>query len=210
MKAVSIIIPTIKNNITTLTSLEHCPVSHELIISRKYGLGLARNYGAKQARNELLVFLDDDLTLKPEIWKEILDTEKGEFRMIFVKGFPITRVMVIHQEDFWNVGGFDPYFLFSSEDRDFYARALLHGLHFKPIPISLTIHKSHGRRTRNIHVAIRAIYENVYFILKYAGRFPIVLKVDWLDRLKQGQLRTLLIQTFIFYYYLIKGWPKIK
>ena len=205
VNAVSIIMTTIKDNITTLDSLKYCPVPHEVITSRKYGLGLARNWGAKQAKNNLLVFLDDDLELKDEIWREILETQKGEFRMTFLKGFPITRVMAIHKEDFWKIGGFDQRILFTSEDRDFYVRALMNGLHFRAIPIGLTVHKPHRRRSRNIHVAIRATCENVQFIHRYAGRFPIVLKVDFLDRVKRGQIRTLLIQTFVFYYYLIRG-----
>jgi GT2 family glycosyltransferase len=143
--------------------------------------------------------------LKDQIWKEILSTRKGEFKMGFFEGFPITRVMAIHKEDFWSIGGFDERFLYTSEDRDFYARAVMKPLRFKEIPVSLAIHMAHQRRSRNIHVAIRATADNVRFILKYAGRFPRIFKVDFLDRLKKRQIRTLLIQVVLFYYYLIKG-----
>jgi glycosyltransferase involved in cell wall biosynthesis len=204
VNAISIIITTIKDNIITIKSLERCPVPYEVVISKKRGLGFARNWGARQAKNDLLVFLDDDLTLKDEIWKEILSTRKGEFKMGFFEGFPITRVMAIHKEDFWSIGGFDERFLYTSEDRDFYARAVMKPLRFKEIPVSLAIHVAHQRRSRNIHVAIRATADNVRFILKYAGRFPKIFKVDFLDRLKQRQIRTLLIQVVLLYYYLIK------
>jgi GT2 family glycosyltransferase len=153
----------------------------------------------------LLGFLDDDLRLKGEIWKEILSIRKGEFKMGFFEGFPITRVMAIHKEDFWSIGGLDERFLYTSEDRDFYARAVRKPLRFIEIPISLTIHMAHQRKSRNIHVAISATADNVRFILKYAGRFPKIFKVDFLDRLKQRQIRTLLIQVALFYYYLIRG-----
>jgi len=36
--------------------------------------------------------------------------------------------MVIHKKDFWRVGGFDSRIRFTSEDRDFYARAVMEGV----------------------------------------------------------------------------------
>jgi glycosyltransferase involved in cell wall biosynthesis len=204
VNVISIIITSIKDNIITMRSLEHCPVPYEVIISNKRGLGFARNWGARQAKNDLLVFLDDDLWLKDEIWKEILSTRKGEFKMTFFEGFPITRVMAIHKEDFWSIGGFDERILYTSEDRDFYARAVMKPLRFIKIPANLTIHMAHQRRSRNIHIAIRATAENVRFVHKYAGRFPEVLRIDFFDRLRRGQIRTLLIQVLLFYYYLLK------
>lgn len=205
VKATSIIITTIKDRMLTLDSLGHCPVRYEVIISRKHGLGSARNWGAEQARNDLLVFFDDDIQLRDEIWPEILSTHLGEFKMVRDKGFPISRAMAIHKEDFWRIGGFDPRIRYTSEDRDFYARAVIEGIRFKKIPIDLTIHQPHQRRSKNIHVAIRATSENVQFILKYAGRFPEVFRVDFFDRLRRGQIRTLLIQLLLFYYYLLRG-----
>jgi glycosyltransferase involved in cell wall biosynthesis len=204
VSAISIIITTIKDNIVTMGSLEHCPVPYEVVISNKRGLGYARNWGAKQAKNDLLVFLDDDLRLKDEIWKEILSTRKGEFKMTLFQDFPITRVTVIHKEDFWSIGGFDERFLYTNEDRDFYARAVMKHLRFTKIPLDLTVHMAHQRRSKNIHVAIREITESVMFIQKYASTFPkTILKVDFLDRLKHRQIRTLLIQVVLLYYYLI-------
>jgi len=206
VSAISIIITTIRDNVITTASLEHCPVPYEVIISKKRGLGFARNWGARQANHDLLVFLDDDLWLKDEIWKEILSTRKGEFKMTFFEDFPITRVMVIRKQDFWSIGGFDESIQYTGEDRDFFARALLKPLHFVEIPIDLTIHAPHQRRSQNIHVAIRATAENVRFILKYTGMFPkTIFKVDFFDRLKNRKIRTLLLQTSLLYYYLIKS-----
>jgi glycosyltransferase involved in cell wall biosynthesis len=93
-----------------MRSLEHCPVPYEVIISNKRGLGCARNCGAKQAKNDLLVFLDDDLWLKDEIWKEILSTRKGEFKMSFSEGFSITRVVTIHSARDWSDCYKSPFF----------------------------------------------------------------------------------------------------
>jgi len=104
VSAISMIITTIKDNIVTMGSLEHCPVPYEVVISNKRGLGYARNWGAKQAKNDLLVFLDDDLRLKDDIWKEILSTRKGEFKTTLFQDLPITRVTVFQREDFWSIG----------------------------------------------------------------------------------------------------------
>lgn len=199
------IIPTIKKEILTLESLKKCPIPHQIVISKEKGIGHARNCGAKNAGRGLLVFLDDDLILKDQFWGYIDNVRKGEFGMTFLSGFPCSRVLIIHSEDFWNVGGFDERIHFTGEDRDFYVRAIDLGLKFKPIPLDMIIHKEHEKREKNIHVAIGGVKENVVFILKYGAKHREVFKVDFLNRLKRGQIRTLLLQIIFFYYYLLKG-----
>ena len=205
---ISIIIPTVKNEVLTLKSIGECPVPHEIILTRKLGLGYARNWGAKQAKHDLLTFLDDDLILKPSIWKEILNVKKGEFAMTFLSGFPCTRVMVIHKSDFRKIGGFDDSILYTGEDRDFYVRAIMNKLKWILIPIELTIHKQHLERRRNIHIAIRATRENMTFLVKYGRKFPKVFRVDFLDRLLKGQVRTLLLELILLPYCIIKEMMK--
>ena len=113
--------------------------------------------------------------------------------------------MVIHKTDFWKIGGFDNKIRFTGEDRDFYMRALEKGLKFKEIPMNLIIHKEHEKsRHRNIYTRIDATKENVLFIIKYLGKCPKILKTDFLDRFKKLQIRTLLLQFFFLFYYLIK------
>jgi len=210
MKNISIIIPTAKNVILTKNSLSTCPVEYQLIVSTKLGLGHARNWGAKQAVNDLLLFLDDDLTLKKELWACVLNTHIGEFKMILNGYFPITRVMVIHKQDFWRVKGFDESYCYTSEDRDFYVRAIKNGLQFKPVPSDLIVHKPHVKRSRNIHVAIHASNENVRFILLYTSGFSKqIFLTDFLFRLKRMQARTLLIQVVQIYCSLFKTFSRL-
>jgi glycosyltransferase involved in cell wall biosynthesis len=211
LNAVSIIIISRKQNIVTLDSVKNCPVPYEVIISRKNGLSIARNWGAEQANNDLLLFLDDDLSFKDDLWKEVLSTEKGHFKMIYnvtcLEGFPVTRVLAIHKEDYWRVGGFDDKFIATSEDRDFYARAIVKHLRFTAIPTDLVTHQAHDRK-RNIYNAIWATADNVRFIQRYAIIFPkTIFEVDFLRRIKRKQIRTLVMQTVLFYYYLFK-WKK--
>jgi len=131
---ISIIIPSIRENIRTLSSLRHYQVPHQLIITRELGLGYARDFGVMLAEYELVVFLDDDIDLKPNVWRHILTTEQGEFKMTHVGLAPCSRVFVIHKKDFWKVGGFDQTLSVTSEDTDFYFRAIDYGLKFTPIP----------------------------------------------------------------------------
>jgi glycosyltransferase involved in cell wall biosynthesis len=200
-KEISIIIITCKEQQVTVNSLSYCPVPYQLILSRKYGTGHARNYGAKQAKHDLLVFLDDDLILKPEIWDYVLTTNHGEFRMTFLSDFPCTRVMSIHKHDFWKVGGFDEKIQVTGEDREFYARAVEHGLKFTKIPINLTIHKHHTPRSKNKRTVIRGAYEDMRFVLKYGMKHPSqVFKSDFIERAKKGRFRTLMLELMFLPY----------
>ena len=201
---ISIIIPSIKPCNITLESLGGCPVPYEVIIVKKQGLGYARNYGAKQAKHDLLVFLDDDLTLKAEVWSHVLGVEHGEFRMTLFSYFPCTRVMAIHKKDYWSIGGFNSSLQYT-EDDDFYVRALDAGLKFKEIPISLVVHQPHVRRCGNIHAAISCVKENRQLLVKYWRRYPAVFGIDFLNRAKRGQIRTLLLQLVFLLYYICKG-----
>ena len=199
----SVIIPSIKPDIATLHSLTS---NMDVIVSRKQGIGYARNYGASQARGNLLVFLDDDLTLKPKAWRYIFNVAEGEFGMTYKQEFPCTRIMAIHKADFWRVGGFDSNIKYNGEDRDFYVRALTQGLRHKQIPISTIQHMGHKPRSKNIHVGIRCVRDNARFIVKYWRLCPRkILRVDWFNRLRLGQIRTLLLQLLFTFYFMVKG-----
>lgn len=86
-----------REKVTTLISLQRCSCTYELTLSRKQeALDNARNYGAKQAREGLLISFDDDLILISSVWREILTTEKGSFRMLRVQ-----RLQVKHPLASW-------------------------------------------------------------------------------------------------------------
>jgi GT2 family glycosyltransferase len=205
VQEVSVIITTCKENIKTLNFLPDNLWVSDVVISNKAGLGFARNYGAGKAKSDLLLFLDDDIVLDPDIATHVNSVELGEFGMTFLDGFPCTRVLAVHKDDFWSIGGFDKQIRYTGEDRDFYVRAIQAGLRFKPIPISLVHHVPHRARAKNIHIAIGSVRENVKFVMKYWRSHPEVFKVDFLDRLKRGQFRTLLLQFVFAMYFLVRG-----
>jgi glycosyltransferase involved in cell wall biosynthesis len=201
---ISIIITSCKESVKTLQTVDILPF-YDMVVSKKIGLGVARNFGARQAKGNLLLFLDDDLYLdNSELVNRVLSVGKGEFAMTFLDGFPCTRVLAVHKDDFWSIGGFDKQIRYTGEDRDFYVRALQAGLRFKPIPISLVHHVPHRARAKNIHIAIGSVKENVKFVMKYWRSHPEVFKVDFLNRLKRGQFRTLLLQFIFFLHYAVR------
>lgn len=204
----SVIITSQKDTIQTLTSAKTLLPDYETVVSRENGLGYARNYGARKANGDLLVFLDDDLTLNPQITSH-LNVTCGSFAMAFLGGFPCTRVLAIHREDFWGIGGFDESIRFTGEDRDFYMRAVDAGLIFKQIPMSLVTHTPHTPRYRNIYTAIGCIQENALFALKYWRRNPRkMFRVEIWNRLKHRQARTLLIYFAYILYFIARGRTK--
>lgn len=170
-REVSIIIPSSKNQIQTLESLKHCPVPYRLIIVRKHGLGFARNWGARQASNKLLIFLDDDVELQPEMWHELLLTNQGEFKMVMVCGSPATRVFVIHTEDFWSINGFDEKLVYGGEDRDFYLRAVKHGLKLKLIQSGLINHISHKPRLCDRKITLLHLLEICKLVARHGNKY---------------------------------------
>ena len=200
---VSIVIPSIKKNVLTLKNLD-CPFPHEVIVIKEHGLGKGRNEGFRRTKGDLVVLVDDDLIIDPKIWKYILNLRNKEFAMLDTGNFPITRVFAIYKKDFWLVGGFDESLRYSSEDREFYSRAVLKGLKFKPIPLSLVAHIKHKKRSANIHSGLKVCKDNVNFILKYLIYFPkLVFKQDFLNRIRSFQFRTLILQFFYFYWIIL-------
>jgi glycosyltransferase involved in cell wall biosynthesis len=200
---ISIIVPTLKDEPLTAKSLFHCPVPYQLILSKKRGLGYARNYGARQAKYDLLVFLDDDLTLKPEIWEQLLNTRKGEFKMAKWPK-PVTRAMVIHREDFWRVGGFDESIKAMGEDLVFYIEAIQHGLNFSEIPIGLMIHEDHEPRWHNKRVAIDMILDSSRNFARYGFRFCSLTEYARNFVMGEMLLRSFVIRMSAFTYYAFK------
>ena len=203
--SVSVIIPTIKKTCVTLNSLECCPVPHQLILSLEHGLGYARNYGAKQARNSLLVFLDDDVILKKEIWNSILTTHEGEFKMTKYddSNLPSSRIMAIHSEDFWRVGGFDESVKFNGEDKVFYLEAMCKGLKFKEIPTEYVTHVPHDR-WQNKRDAMNRILDTSRNFVRYGFNYKSPKAFFGFTANPKMRLRSIVIRVFALLYYILK------
>ena len=186
----SIIVTTLKGNPATCGSLKGCPVCFDVVVARERGLSIARNCGAKRAVGDLLVFLDDDLVLKGSFWREVLSLRRGEFKMTLLNRRASTRVLATFKADFWRVGGFDEFFTFTAEDRDFLIRARKCGLKFIQMPDGVYRHIDHAPRYGNKRMAIRGIKENVWLFVKHGWRFANA-ELGLKTRLLAFQFRTL-------------------
>ncbi len=139
-----IIIPSLKSEVKTLSSISSCPVEYSLVISHSEGVATARNEGARKFPNgSLLIMFDDDLTLKPSIWAFLLKLRRYEFSMCNVSDYISTRVFACWAETFWSLGGFDESIHYIWEDGDFYRRAIQTGFKFRLVPSSLYYHEDH-------------------------------------------------------------------
>lgn len=139
---VGIVIPSLKWCVKTVSSIT-CPVPYSLVVARSEGVAHARNEGAKQVSDRLLVMFDDDLVLEPEIWNFLLGLQRREFAMCLVTGHISTRVFACWTETFWSLKGFDESIRYVWEDGDFYRRAIQAGLNFRLVPPNLYRHEEH-------------------------------------------------------------------
>ncbi|HMK95330.1 MAG TPA: glycosyltransferase [Candidatus Limnocylindrales bacterium] len=209
---ISIIIPSrqlSKESITSIKSVtQTIPFPHEIIISNKAGVALARNWGAKRAKGNVLLFLDDDVILHPELWSKIARLKNNEFMMFLPENarIPCSRLMCISTGVFWELGGFDETFTLTSEDHDFYIRALDAKMKFVPVTSALLTHVDHPSRLRNIHVANAAIRQNMLFLKKHIGRHVDLLETEFFDRAKHGQIRNVVLNLF----WLVAAQPRSK
>ncbi|MCW4022454.1 MAG: glycosyltransferase [Candidatus Bathyarchaeota archaeon] len=171
MVSISILITSIKDQIKTLNFLKECPVPYEVIISKKRGLGYARNYAASKAKGKILVFFDDDLKLNPRIWNIILKIKPKTFVMEFGSSkIPSTRCLVIHQKDFVAIGGFSNQIRLSGEDREFCLNAIKNGMKLFRLPRNLIYHVNHPiRAKKNRITALMMLFEQAKVVSTYGA-----------------------------------------
>lgn len=142
---VSLLIPTIKPEIKMLHSNKWRQHASQFLSTETKGLSKARNELASKASGKILIFADDDATLTDEGWELVTNIKPHEICMTEGRNHPISRVMSVHADTFWNVGGFDESIIFNGEDLDFYLRAV-DKYQVIQIPKEHVIHKEHKIR----------------------------------------------------------------
>lgn len=180
---VSFIITTCRHRIKTLESLKGYPFPFEIIVSRKAGLGYARNYGASQARGNVLVFLDDDLKLAPRmLFMHIASLIEGTFKVAYQHRMPATRCLIIFKRDFEKVK-FCNEIQHSGEDREFFMQAVKTGLDYVFLSSQgLYEHIEHEIRfKRDRLISIKTMYEHAKVLATHGAymRFYAPL-LSWL------------------------------
>lgn len=144
----------------------------EVIIRHDYGRSKARNEGAKRAKGNFLLFLDDDVDLLPEVWsKYILKLFTAEPNAIVCKEHPVlgTRVCGLSRTLFFQLGGFDEA-METGEDADLGFRALRQNVKIHRIPHDLVTHHTHSRN--RLRAVLNRARNQARFILRYHQCLP--------------------------------------
>jgi glycosyltransferase involved in cell wall biosynthesis len=207
---ISVVIISAKPRI--LTELRSCPVPYELIVDRSQGISCARNNGARKAKNDLIVFVDDDVRLDPKVWRYALATRAGEMALPLIDfygrehgPYANSRFIAVHKADFWRLGGFDESLRIVGEDRDFYYRALKAGLKIRPIPFSLIRHIPHPtRENSNVHIAIGGIRDRAKVFADHGVQHPELFALDFTPRIQALRAKHLLLETVFLLWFIMK------
>lgn len=141
----SLLIASNKDEVLTLKDPKMQKYASEILINNTLGVSASRNQLAKEARNEVLVFMDDDIKVLQTVWDSLRKVKPDEIFMVEGYNHPITRIMALHKKTFYDIGGFDENIKYNGEDLDFYWRALEKGYIISIIPQCLVQHKPHRK-----------------------------------------------------------------
>ena len=172
MKKISIIVP-IYSNCKVQTDLSSCPFDNEVIFVRAVGIGLARSLGDSAAKGDLIVMLDSDLILKPELWYWLANLRRGTFAMVkkaiwnYEHNSYSSKVFAIHKDDYVKTGGFNPSLKYLWEDGEFALRASELGFKIAPVPSTLYEHIEHEPRCLNKQFFILFNWEYARLFVKF-------------------------------------------
>lgn len=119
--------------------------ANQFLSTSTKGLSKARNELASRAEGQILLFADDDVTLTQEGWNMVTRIKPHEICMTEGTNHPISRVMSVHADTFWDIGGFDESIIYNGEDLDFYIRAN-ENFNVKILPKEYTMHQDHTIR----------------------------------------------------------------
>jgi len=196
---ITVVIPSSKDRIHTLEQNSWLKEFRVVVVRNNLGLSRAYNDCFRRAKTDTVVLLNDDLLIDPQV-RRYFSVADGEFAMLETGDFPVSGITVIRRRDLWRVGGFNESLKYGSADREFFCRATLKGLKYKPIPLSLVKHFTHATRYSTIYKSFHAISDNVTCITRYFIHFPgLFLKHDFLLRVLRRQFKSILLHLFFFF-----------
>ncbi len=206
MKKISIIVP-VYSSCKVQIDLSSCPFDHEVLFIRALGIGLARNLGASRAKGDLIVMLDSDLILKPELWSWLVNLRRGTFAMVknYEHNSYSSRVFAIHKDDYVQTGGFNPSLKYLWEDGEFALRASELGLKIAPVPSTLYKHIEHEPRCLSKQFFILFNWEYARLFVKFSKKIYPRVERWFLDQanLKKGEfnLGPILVRLIGFFFW---------
>ncbi len=178
-----------------------------VVVHNSMGIAESQNECARHVPEGVMVLMADDLQVDPEV-QEHFDLPAGCFCMLDTGAFPASGVTIINVRDFWRVGGFNERYR-HSVDSEFYARACLKGLRFKPLPPSMVKHGRHESRSSTVYKLFDVLQNRAMFVTEYFRFYPVeVLKHDYVFRLMRGQVRTAVLNALFLFACVVKKWVK--
>jgi glycosyltransferase involved in cell wall biosynthesis len=199
---VSVCTPTINSKLK-----EYHDDKTELLYSHKKGIGAAREDLMIRSQGDLIVMLDDDITVKVGLAEFLLSLKSGEFAMAKVGNHVSTRVFAIHRLDYHLTDGFDSSIKYVFEDGAFYVDAINKGLKFREVPADLYSHREHVNRTGDSR-KFASWWEHSKMLVKYKHYvYPGIVGFFGLrSAIKQPHI--LLVKTVGVIYWVI--WSKLN
>lgn len=155
---VSVIIPSIKEDIITLESVpDGVPIS----VEREGTLNEARNRGVRHANHDIIAILDDDIAFSEALFNDLIEmvddqTVVGAADWEF--GLLAGRVMLFHRDVWHDVGGFDERLRSHNGDTDFSIKVHDAGYNLVRIPREIVRHEEHSRSITTWDRAWRLAY----------------------------------------------------
>ena len=208
-KKISVVIP-IQLGCKVQTNLSGCPQNCDAIFVRNLGIGLARSVGASAAKGDLIVMLDSDLVVKPELWTWLLTLKNGTFAMAKNTEHRnySSRIFAIHRDDYVKVGGFNPSLKYLWEDGEFALRASNLGFKVVAVPSDLYQHIEHEPRCRNKQFFISFNWEYARLMVKFNRRIYPNLANWFFDLLnlkeRQFNLKPIMVRIVGFFFWNMK------
>lgn len=163
MSGVSVVIPSIKDNIITLRSI---PQEIDTVIVRDGTLNEARNLGVKRASSDRIILLDDDISFSENFFWSLADRiERGKLtgHPDWDYGLVAGRVMAFHRDDWERFGGFDEFLKSHMGDTEFSLKFIHRGDGVEHIDPGEVEHAPHERSVTTWD----RIWRTAYIAAKY-------------------------------------------
>lgn len=172
MDNLTVVIPTIKDEILTLDSV---PDDVPVLIEREGSLNEARNRGVRNAETDIVAIMDDDIVFTAETLENLIDRVSPDTLVGMVDwDFDLIagRVMMFHKDLWRQVGGFDERLGSHMGDTEFALKVETHGYQIAQVPQDWFEHREHERSITRWD----RVWRTLYIAVKYPTVSPRLLR----------------------------------
>ena len=210
IERISVIIP-VQPGCEAQTDLSGRPSHTEVIVVKNFGIGLARSIGAAAAKGDLMVMLDSDLVVAPELWSWVSALKNGTFAMTknAKRASYASKVFAIHKDDYLKIGSFDRSLRYLWEDGEFALRASSLGFKVVPVPASMYRHIEHQSRCMDKQSYVYFNWEYARLYVKFRRKIYPNLPMWFLDmlnlKIREFNFRPTMVRVCGFFFWNFKS-----